>query len=336
MTDPKHLLKTRRGDYHLPHLMRWREREAQPIFKPTPLIDEETRIAAIGSCFAERVTEVLSARGMNATFHPAGLQYNTFSILQEFRHLFQEKSPYCDEDIAPGGEHGWEHPFRKALRGPSREQVLAMQEDCDARAREAYNNADLIVITLGLTEIWERINDGLVAVELPAAILHEQGGFRLRSATTAENVANLHAITDLLQEHTNAHILVTVSPVPLHATFRDLDVVIANCESKSRLRAAAADFLEERPEVHYFHSYELVAQWQGPETFFLEDGRHVSPNGVAFIMNEFLRMYGQDDVRPEFVRFGKIDMPDQTLTKRLSGLRNAALRKARQLKGQEG
>jgi len=273
---------------------------------------------------------------MNATFHPAGLQYNTFSILQEFRHLFQKESPYCNEDIAEGGEHGWEHPFRKALRGESREQVLAMQEDCDVRAREAYDNADLIVITLGLTEIWERISDGLIAVELPPGTLHEQGGFRLRSATTAENVANLHAITDLLQEHTSAHVLVTVSPVPLHATFRDQDVVIANCESKSRLRAAVADFLEQRTEVHYFHSYELVSQWQGPETFFLEDGRHVSPKGVAFIMNEFLRMYGKDDVRPEFVRFGKVDMPDQTFKKKLSNLHSAARRKARQLKGLEG
>ena len=336
MSDEEQLLKTRRGDYRLPHLMRWRDRGLQPSFSGVPLIGADTKIAAIGSCFAERVTEVLSSRGMHATFHPAGLQYNTFSILQEFNHLFGAGRPYSDDDITEGGEHGWEHPFRKALRAGSREKVLAMQLDCDARAQDAYEQADLVIITLGLTEIWERISDGRVAVELPTAPLHERGDFRFRSATTAENIANLHAIVDLLREHTSAEILVTVSPVPLHATFRDMDVVVANCESKTRLRAAVADFLEQRPDVHYFHSYELVAHWQGPESFFLEDGRHVSPEGVAFIMNEFLRMYGKDEVRPDFVPFGEVAMPDQTLKKRLLNLRAKARSKARQLKGMEG
>ena len=336
VTDEEQLLKTRRGDYQLPHLMRWRDREAQPRFPQVPLIGADTKIAAIGSCFAERVTEVLSARGMNTTFHPTGLQYNTFSILQEFRHLFTEPSPYSDDDITLAGEHGWEHPFRKSLRADSREQILAMQAEADAQALEAYSKADLVIITLGLTEIWQRTSDGLVAVELPPAPLHERGDFQFRSATTAENIANLHAIVDVLREHTSAEILVTVSPVPLHATFRDMDVVVANCESKTRLRAAVADFLEQRPDVHYFHSYELVAHWQGPESFFLEDGRHVSPEGVAFIMNEFLRMYGKDEVRPDFVPFGEVAMPDQTLKKRLLNLRAKARSKARQLKGMEG
>ena len=336
MSDSGHLLKTRRGDYSLPHLMRWRERHAQPHFSVSPLIGADTKIAAIGSCFAERVTEVLSARGMNATFHATGLQYNTFSILQEFRHLFDRESPYVEDDLARGGALGWEHPFRKALRGESREQVLAMQVDCDTRARATYRDADLVVITLGLTEIWERISDGLVAVELPPATLHAQGDFRFRNATTAENIANLHAITDLLQQHTHAEILVTVSPVPLHATFRDLDVVLANCESKSRLRAAVADFLDARPEVHYFHSYELVAQWQGPESFFLEDGRHVSPDGVAFIMNEFVRQFGKDEVRPAFVPLGEVATPDQTLKRKLLDMRSAARRAADRLRGLEG
>ena len=332
------LLKTRRGDYEVPALMRWRDREAQPGFEggAAPLIGASTKIAAIGSCFAERVVEVLESRGLDTTFHPTGLQYNTFSIIQEFDHLFAAEDPYGPDEVVQGADGRWEHPFRKELRAGSRETVAAMEAEADRIAREAYTSADVIVITLGLTEIWERISDGRVAVELPPQPLYAAGGYRHRNSTVAENIANLERIRARLREATTAEILVTVSPVPLHATFRPLDVVVANCESKSRLRAAVADFVEQYPDVHYFHSYELVSCCDGQQSFFLEDGRHISPQGVAFIMNEFLRMYGKDDLRPDFVPFGKVAMPDQTVGRRVRNLKSRVAKKVRKLKGLEG
>lgn len=330
------LLKTRRGDYEVPALMRWRDREAWPTFASgaAPLIGKTTKIAAIGSCFAERVVEVLESRGLDTTFHPTGLQYNTFSIIQEFDHLFGPEDPYGPDEVVQGADGRWEHPFRKELRADSRDEVAAMEAEADARARQAYADADVVVITLGLTEIWERISDGRVSVELPPQPLHAAGDYRFRSSTVAENITNLERIRARLRDATDAEILVTVSPVPLHATFRDLDVGIANCESKSRLRAAVADFVDQHPDVHYFHSYELVVS--GSENFFLEDGRHVSPQGVAFIMNEFLRMYGKDDLRPDFVPFGQVAMPDQTVGRRVRNLKSRVAKKVRRLKGLEG
>lgn len=332
------ILKTRRGDYEVPHLMRWSERQPQPGVDSggSALVGRSTAMATIGSCFAERVVEVLQARGFDATFHPGGLQYNTFSLAQEFDHLFGPDDPYCDDDFVLGVDGKWEHLFRKALRAPDRDALLARQVAIDEEARQAYRRAELIVITLGLTEIWERQRDGLVAVGVPPQPTFGQGGFRFRNSTVAENLANLLRIRNRLAEHTDAKLLVTVSPVPLSATFRDLDIITANCESKSRLRAAVADLREAHPDVHYFHSYELVSHWQGQGTFFLPDGRHVSPQGVAFIMNEFLRMHGAPDVKPPFVPFGEVAMPDQTPGRRWSNLKHRVASKARRLRGMEG
>ena len=195
-----------------------------------------------------------------------------------------------------------------------------------------WSAATVIVITLGLTEIWQRKSDGCVAVTLPLQPAVARGEYTFRNSTTAENLANLRAIIEQLRGFSSAPIVVTVSPVPLHATFRDTDIIVANCESKSRLRAVVADLLEEREELHYFHSYELVSHWQGPETFFLEDGRHVSPDGVAFIMNEFLRMYGAPGLRPPFVPFGQIDKPDQTAARRFKNLRSRVAKRVRDIK----
>ncbi len=326
-------LRTRRGDYEVDHLMRWAERAEQPYGEPVPLVGEDSRIAAIGSCFAERVTEVLAAMGLRATFHTAGLQYNTFSLVQEMQHLFGDSS-YSEDDVVEGVRGTWMHPFRKAFKASSRDEVLAMQRRADDEARRAYEQADLIIVTLGLTEIWQRRSDGLVAVELPPRPVVDD--YTFRNSTTADNLANLARMRGLIRGVTDAPILLTVSPVPLHATFRRRDVVVANCESKSILRAAAADFLAVHSDVHYFYSFELVPQWRGDGPFFLDDGRHVSPQGVAFILNEFLRTYGKDDLRPEYVPFGEVDMPDQTVRRRFKNLRSKVAKKARKIRGYEG
>jgi hypothetical protein len=300
------------------------------------LVGRDTAIATIGSCFAERVVEVLDARGFRTTFHPGGLQYNTFSLAQEFDHLFGPDDPYSDDDFVLGVDGNWEHLFRKALRGPDREQLLADQTELDEEARSAYREAELIVVTLGLTEVWERCSDGLVAVGLPPQPTQSEGLFRFRNSSVEENVQNLERIQARLAEVSDAQLLLTVSPVPLSATFRDMDIIVANCESKSRLRAAVADFRELHPEVSYFHSYELVSHWQGDGGFFLEDGRHVSPAGVAFIMNEFLRMFGRSEVRPEFVPLGEVAMPDQTGARRWKQLKGRVASGVRRFKGLEG
>ena len=99
-----HELRSRRGTYSLPHLMRWRDRAGWPEEAPVPLVGPATRVAAIGSCFAERISEYLQARGVPTTFHPAGLQYNTASILQEFQQLFGPTPRYQPEDVVRGDE----------------------------------------------------------------------------------------------------------------------------------------------------------------------------------------------------------------------------------------
>lgn len=309
------VLHTHRGDYQLAHLMHWADREQEP--QPSvPLVRPETRIAAIGSCFARRVTEVLSARGLNAEFHPADRQYNTFSLAQEFDHLFGDEDPYSEDDVCEASPGRWVHPFRRGLRAHSRKALLREQRVLDEKARRLYRRADLIIITLGLTEIWERVSDGRVAVVLPPLPLYEAGVFRFRQSTTAENLANLNRMYERLRRVTAAPLLLTVSPVPLGCTFRPDHVVVANCESKCILRAAVADFLADHDDVHYFRSFELTPQWSGKGAFFLDDGRHISPQGVNFIMNAFLRQYGSEELRPAHQPLGRVAMPDQAVHRR--------------------
>jgi hypothetical protein len=103
---------------------------------------------------------------------------------------------------------------------------------------------------------------------------------------------DLQAIVDLLRSQTKARVVVTVSPIPLHATVTAADVRVANSESKHRIRAAVSEFIQDHPDVKYFHSYEMVTTAERMSDFMLADGRHVSRTGVDYIVSEFVRMFG--------------------------------------------
>ena len=82
--------------------------------------------------------------------------------------------------------------------------------------------------------------------------------------------------------------ILTVSPVPLDATFRDMDIIIANNFSKSVLVSAAHEIIanEAKDYCYYFPSYEIVMNSDRQKTW-RDDFRHVQPEMVDFILRKF-------------------------------------------------
>jgi len=74
--------------------------------------------------------------------------------------------------------------------------------------------------------------------------------------------------------------LVTVSPVPLLSTFRDVDVLVANTYSKSVQRAAIDEFIADADGVDYFPSYEFVMLSNPTIAWSRGDYRHVNADLV--------------------------------------------------------
>src|SRR5205085_3512878 len=86
----------------------------------------------------------------------------------------------------------------------------------------------------------------------------------------------------------SAHVLLTVSPVPLMATAEARHVVVSTVHSKSILRAVAGKMEELFPDVSYFPSYELVTANYGGQSFFGPDRRSVTAEGVEAVMRVFM------------------------------------------------
>jgi hypothetical protein len=113
----------------------------------------------------------------------------------------------------------------------------------------------------------------------------EKHGFRLTSYE--ENLANLERVYDLFTANNpHGHIIISMSPVPLRATFRPMNALIANTASKSMLRAVVDAFARAHEDrVTYFPAYEVVVV--ADHAPYQADNRHVRPECVDRIMQLF-------------------------------------------------
>lgn len=284
--------------------------EAHQIYPPGPelnpdfflgprrrLIDKQTPIASIGSCFAREVKDHLVRNGYNYLQTADGPHarhgsaawdrvYNTFSLRQEFERALGEFSPRTEAWVMPDGRRL--DPYRKGVTWTDPDAQSADLAHHRRTARRALTECDALVVTVGLNEIWYDKSSGDVFFQVPPRALFDPERHGFRTGTVDENLGNLERMHALLQAaNPGCQLLITVSPVPLRATFRKAhNVVVSNVESKATLLVATKMFVADHPEtVHYFPSYELV-QTAVAEPFE-PDNRHVKRSTVAQIMRVF-------------------------------------------------
>ena len=283
-----------------------------PLAQPKGLsINPSTPIASLGSCFAREIKRRLLQRDYNyiteETHHPAAIHasaawervYSTFCMRQIFEYTFGEWEPDLRWWIAP--ESGKvQDPYRRIILYDSLSEAEQDFARHKTHSRNALEQAEVLILTLGLTEIWEDSIDGSV-ICLPSGPYTREGGdmqrYRFRVSRYAENLENLERIHGIMAaENPKCRIIVTVSPVHLWATFRkDLDVISASCNSKSTLRAAVDEFVIRHDNVFYFPAFEMATIYTPiMGRTWLADGRenfHVNKQTVRFIMRQFFRIF---------------------------------------------
>jgi hypothetical protein len=287
---------------------------------PTPgnfdfKINRSTPIASMGSCFAREIRKVLLRKGYNyiteETHHPAAVHasaawervYNSFSLRQIFEYTFEDWQPELRWWRSPQ-THQIQDPYRRIILYDALEAAEADFARHRRHSRKALQEAEVLILTLGLTEIWQDEIDGAV-ICLPSGPYVNEGGdmrrYRFRVSRCHENLENLERIHGIMAAHNpNCRILITVSPVHLWATFRkDLDVISASCNSKSTQRAAADEFSARHKNVYYFPAFEMATIYQplaGRSWFTTgKENFHVNAETVDFIMEQFFNFYAEKE-----------------------------------------
>jgi hypothetical protein len=300
-----------RGDYAFQRLRQtWFTPKIDPKFK----LRRDDKFYAIGSCFARGLEKSLVARKMAvesaapefARLQPvnkalSGLgftnKYNTFSILNELRWALDPDAVFPVESIAQVTENTWSDPhITPTLELAGIEETLQrrwLMQNVTKRITECR----AVIITLGLAEVWRDVQADVYvnSTPVPSLFKTQPDRYEFHVTSFAENWTNLETIHALLSRygHPDLRFVVTVSPVPLMATFSTMDVVVANSYSKSLLRTVAQAWAAAHDNVDYFPSYEIVlnsdraAAWEA-------DRRHVKGAGAQHIMELFVQSYLDD------------------------------------------
>ncbi|MGB0671318.1 MAG: GSCFA domain-containing protein [Rhodospirillales bacterium] len=287
-----------------------------PMVRNLGLVDKSTPVTSIGSCFASEIAFSLQRRGFNYVITEGthcektgaryaaempepgmvqssanwGIVFNTAGFRQLAEKAFGVRElPRLI--VRQTGHDVLTDPFRESVLFPTAEAFEENYEMHRAAVREAFLQAEVMIITPGLTEIWEYVPDGsILSRSIRAASLAPL--IRPRVSDVAENAENLQVFIDILKAHNpSLKIIMTVSPVPLSATFRgrDTHIVAANGLSKATLRTAVEQVVKANRDVYYFPSYELVTMCTKEP--WIEDQRHVQRSTVDRVLNLFEAMF---------------------------------------------
>jgi hypothetical protein len=289
------------------------ERGRKMTVRNVPIITRSSRIFTMGSCFALEIRHELRRRGFDVypkyddiKFDESSQildslpdrdninHYDTFTIRQEIELAFGQ-SHYKPEDFwevrdlainkVMGREAVYQDPYRKNIYASDRAGILDVSKKLGATIRDGLMQADVYIFTLGLIESWLNTVNGLYVCSYPGT--GGGGGAEqtvLHVGTFQENYENLKRVCDLIfSSFPQKQIVLTVSPVALERTFRDMDVVVANMESKTLLRAAAGQICREYANVHYLPSFELFVY----HDLAHDNGRHATRDGVETVLDLF-------------------------------------------------
>ncbi|NEU11469.1 GSCFA domain-containing protein [Methylobacterium sp. BTF04] len=277
-------------------------------------ITRDARVATAGSCFAQHVARALSEAGFNhylAEMAPSDLaagiaatrQYGTFSarygnvytarqLLQLFDRAYGSFTPELSAWARPDGR--LVDPFRPGIdpEGFADESELAASRaDHLAAVRTMFESLDVFVFTLGLTEGWMHRADGAMLPVAPGVIggSFDPETYAFVNARAGEVRADMLVFLDrLFGVNPRARVILTVSPVPLIASYADRHVLVSNAYSKAALRVAAEEVCAAEPRAIYFPSYEIVTSTANAARYYDDDLRTVTPAAVAHVMRVFL------------------------------------------------
>lgn len=256
-----------------------------------PFIDPDTRVLALGSCFACYFILWLVDHGFNKS-----IPVSPYNALLTFGSDFESATAIAQQFRWAFGEFD----AKNALWIDKDKHMFEPTEDRRLIVRKTLEETEVLIMTLGLSEVWF---DKATGESLWRAIPEKyddpgRHAFRVQSYTdTAYALETIHRLCERYLP--DLKIVFTISPVRLAATFRPISALTANSVSKAILRAALDEFLRAHPgqlnkNYYYFPSYEMVLDFfRDP---FREDNRHLCSFVPAKILVHFAKAYTTFDV----------------------------------------
>lgn len=311
--------------------------EFDPVLEVPFRITRTDKVATAGSCFAQHISRRLKAGGFHfmaveqmAEKEPGreacvsydfsaryGNVYTARQLLQLFDRAYGFFNPVEDHWTLPNGRFC--DPFRPRIEAGGYPSIEALIEDRQrhmAAVREMFEQLDVFVFTLGLTECWVSSIDGSAYPLAPGVAGGEfdQARHQFVNFDADEVIRDLGAfIRKLRQVNPKSKLLLTVSPVSLAATYTANHVLVSTTYSKSVLRVAAEMVAKTFDSVFYFPSYEIITGNYTRGCYFDSDLRSVTKEGVDHVMSVFMRHLTESDSIAQAMSGEELDVETQEM-----------------------
>ena len=295
-------------------------RDVDPVVRARFTLKREDKVATAGSCFAQHISRTLVKHGFNYYIPEDGAHlsaqeaqrrnygvfsarygnlYTTRQLVQLFDRAYGTFKPEESSWVRRDGR--LVDPFRSQIEpdGFATLEELKQSRSEHLRAvREMFENLDVFVFTFGLTEAWRSRIVGAAYPLAPGVVAGEidLGRHEFVNFGAAEVTADMQVFIDGLRRvNPGARIILTVSPVPLIATYEDRHVLVSTTYSKSVLRVAAEEISVHNSLCAYFPSYEIITGNYTRSEYYESDLRSVKPQGVDHVMRLFIGHYSSKE-----------------------------------------
>lgn len=264
------------------------------FFTPVPVdrsqkpISHESKLLALGSCFAVNMGEKFSYYGFDCTVNPLGILFQPQAIEKALRYSVEGRRFSSDEIFQLNGRWNCFDAHSDMSRSTPEETLSALNDGIQ-QLSQRVQNASHIVITLGTAWQYRHRSGKLVANchKVP------QTEF-VKELDTVESIyQSLNRMFEMISSvNPQASVVFTISPVR-HIK----DGIVQNLRSKAHLITALHQFLE-KGKAHYFPAYEVLMDELRDYRFYASDMLHPSAQAVDYIWEKFTSAWISSDALP--------------------------------------
>ncbi len=252
------------------------------------LIDYNSNILLVGSCFAESIGDKINYFKFQNTINPFGILFHPMAIQTLFENVINKKV-YSESTTFYQNEQWHCFEAHSKLSKVSQENVIQELNKQILITNNQLINATHVIITLGTAWVYR-----LKETNTVVANCHKvpQTKFTKELLSVDEIEKSLVAIVNYIRKvNTHASVIFTISPVR-HIK----DGFVENTQSKAHLISAVHKISNTKPnKLHYFPSYEIMMDELRDYRFYTDDMLHPNQIAINYIWEKFITVWLSDN-----------------------------------------
>ncbi|WP_394759355.1 GSCFA domain-containing protein [Flavobacterium sp.] len=252
--------------------------------KSNNLIDYNSRIMSLGSCFAENMAKKLEYFKFDNLVNPFGIIFNPVSLEKLILRSIH-KNYFTENDIFYHNEAWHCYEVHSELLNPNKEEFLKTLNELIDSTNNQITKSTHIIITLGTAWIYRNIETNEIVANCHKVPQKQFAKELLSVEKIQESLQNI--ITLIREVNKEVKFIFTVSPVR-HIK----DGFAENTLSKSHLITAIHQIVNcQLSIVNYFPSYEIMMDELRDYRFYAQDMLHPNQTAIDYIWIRFFENY---------------------------------------------